>query len=363
MTSGVVRTCTDRQLPDDIRLRTAAQSIDERAANAPLGNASPKSHRDRVRLALKTGRMWSTGRTLRVGFLDGDPMAQDTVASIANLWPRHANLLLEFVPDPQAAEIRIAFTPGASWSMIGTEALGLSPDEPTMNLGWLTEATPEQEWERVVLHEFGHALGCVHEHSSPAARIPWDLPTVYRYYGRPPNAWTKEEIDRNVIARYGREQTQFTRFDPKSIMIYPIPGALTKDRYVVDWNLTLSELDRQFIGSRYPFADPAAKLLVCEGPSVDGRIEQPGAVDLFRFEVIRPGGYVLETTGYIDLTLHVLGPGGETRPLADVSDGGLGGNVRVELALMEGDYRVEIRHRRPRGTGRYALTLHGSPRR
>jgi hypothetical protein len=53
-----------------------------------------------------------------------------------------------------------------------------------MNYGWLLANTPDQEYSRVVLHEFGHALGAIHEHQHPAAGIPWDKPKVYEYYAR-----------------------------------------------------------------------------------------------------------------------------------------------------------------------------------
>jgi hypothetical protein len=53
-----------------------------------------------------------------------------------------------------------------------------------MNYGWLTSATDEAEYRRVVLHEFGHARGLTHEHQSPAMNIPWNRPTVLDDYRR-----------------------------------------------------------------------------------------------------------------------------------------------------------------------------------
>jgi len=46
---------------------------------------------------------------------------------------------------------------------------------PTMNFGWLNEDSDEDEYSRVVLHEFGHSLSCIHEHQHPANGIPWIL--------------------------------------------------------------------------------------------------------------------------------------------------------------------------------------------
>jgi hypothetical protein len=35
--------------------------------------------------------------------------------------------------------------------------------------------------KRQVLHEFGHALGCVHKHCSPGADIHWNPEEVFFY--------------------------------------------------------------------------------------------------------------------------------------------------------------------------------------
>ena len=47
-----------------------------------------------------------------------------------------------------------------------------------MNLGWIHDSKSEDELRSVVLHEFGHALGAVHEHESPYASIPWNKEKV-----------------------------------------------------------------------------------------------------------------------------------------------------------------------------------------
>jgi hypothetical protein len=38
-----------------------------------------------------------------------------------------------------------------------------------------------------VIHEFGHALGLIHEHQNPSGGIQWNKPVVCRYYEGPPN--------------------------------------------------------------------------------------------------------------------------------------------------------------------------------
>ena len=48
-----------------------------------------------------------------------------------------------------------------------------------MNYGWFDSETTDDEYRRVVLHEFGHALGLAHEHQSPGVAIPWNEQKVY----------------------------------------------------------------------------------------------------------------------------------------------------------------------------------------
>jgi hypothetical protein len=203
--------------------------------------------------ALHTSRCWPCGAKLRVAFLAGERAVQERVAAIAQEWTRYANLTFDFTDDPEA-EIRVTFDPRAgSWSYLGTDSTlpGLR-GRASMNLGWLTPHTGLTEYRRVVLHEFGHALGLIHEHLSPAARIPWDAAAVLRFY-RETNGWSDEYTRSNVLEPMAVDRS--TRFDPQSIMLYPVPAELLTDpAAAVPWsNSELSDLDKAFIRTIYPF--------------------------------------------------------------------------------------------------------------
>ena len=47
-------------------------------------------------------------------------------------------------------------------------------------------------------HEFGHALGFIHEQASPIANIQWNKPVVYEYYQRV-YGWSQASVDFNLF--------------------------------------------------------------------------------------------------------------------------------------------------------------------
>ena len=197
-------------------------------------------------------KFWLPGRTLRCFFMDGNPTVQAKVVETAQVWSESANVFLDFGNEPNS-EIRISFAQAGSWSYVGTDALAIPVNQPTMNYGWLTEASTQTAINRVVLHEFGHALGMIHEHQHPEAGFEWDREAVLESYMAPPNSWSVSRTERNVLNRYGKSITKFTEFDEQSIMLYPIPNEHTIGDYEVDWkNSALSELDKAFVSRIYP---------------------------------------------------------------------------------------------------------------
>ncbi len=213
---------------------------------------NPQNRPGALEIAGIPTKFWRPGRVLRCRFMDGDPAVQARVATAAKVWSESANITFDF-GDHADAEIRISFEHRGSWSTVGTDALLRSASQPTMNYGWLTPNSTDDSLNRVVLHEFGHALGMIHEHQHPDAGFEWDRDAVIEYYSGPPNEWDIDKIEFNVLDRANRDTTQFSAFDTKSIMLYPIPNEHTVGDFEVDWrNTELSEIDKAFIANAYP---------------------------------------------------------------------------------------------------------------
>ncbi|WP_235012989.1 M12 family metallopeptidase [Arthrobacter sp. SLBN-100] len=198
---------------------------------------------------------WPEGATIKVGFLGGDVDLQRRVQDVAQEWtgPQMARLQLNFV-DGSTADIRIAFEQGnGSWSYLGTEAQQISAADPTMNYGWLRPDSTDDELRRVVLHEFGHALGLIHEHQNPDKPIAWNKAAVIADLSKPPNSWTPEVIENNIFKTYDKSDVDTTATDPASIMMYPIPASWTTDGFSAGLNKDLSTTDKDFVRTAYPW--------------------------------------------------------------------------------------------------------------
>jgi hypothetical protein len=123
-----------------------------------------------------------------------------------------------------------------------------------MNFGWLADDTDDTEYRRVVVHEFGHALAAIHEHQNPRGGLKWNVQAVYKTFSGPPNNWSKEAIDFNILQKYSIDQLNATEFDMDSIMLYSFPPELLKGGKGTPENTDLSAGDKKFIAKMYPKA-------------------------------------------------------------------------------------------------------------
>lgn len=310
----------------------------------------------RTRALSPIGKTWMNGTTLRARFLGGTPGQQATARSQAGWWTQFANIAIQFDNSPNA-EIRIAFDPSdGAWSYIGTDSRQASNNEPTMNLGFLDGGTAG--------HEFGHALGLAHEHSSPMGGIEWDEAVVIAALAQPPNRWDEETTRHNVLRKYSIDQVNGTAFDPESIMLYFFPPEWTKNGIGTEANEVLSAMDKAFIASAkmYPrtgvTVTEATPLKVNASRRTSAEIGKFGEEDLFQFDAAKDGRYVIDTQGPSDVVMKLFGPNSPTALIAEDDDSGFDLNARVATDLVAGKYFVQIRHyNRESGKGKYSIKV------
>lgn len=346
MSSEYPKVCFDRYLPPN-----PYQPAPELSDAQKMASRSPA-----VRAAIVIAKRWANNSTLGVRFLGGTANQQQIVKDFAPKWCDHANIKLDFNNAPNA-EIRISFDPSdGAWSYIGKDCLGIPLNQATMNLGWQDEG--------VVLHEFGHTLGLIHEHQNPQGGIKWNEDNVIRDLSGSPNFWDLATIRHNMFEKYDQDLIAGTALDKLSIMLYAIPKSWTLDGFQSEPNEVLSAKDKEFISSIKGYPKPTVvtagptELTVVELTPTQATIGAPGEEDLFKFNATKAGRYTVETMGPTDVTMSLFGPNSQTKQVGQDDDSGEGSNAKITAELVPGTYFVQVRHyNRIGGTGTYSVRV------
>ncbi len=333
------KVCFDRILPNEVYRPHSGQML--------ILSDGP------ARAAFEIAKLWPNRTELHIRFLNGSAQQKQIVQQFAPQWTQQANLTFVFDDSP-SSQIRIAFNDDGAWSYIGTDALGIPANQPTMNFGWQDEG--------VVLHEFGHMLGMIHEHQNPSANpIQWNKPAVIQALSGPPNNWSQATIQHNMFDKYDQTQLNGSQFDAASVMLYSFPQSWTLNGFHSGPNDVLSQVDMAFAARVYPgrqgggtIAAPI-ELSVFEGDT-KANIGQPGEEDLYKFTARKAGRYTIETQGPTDLIMKLFGP--NSTLIAQDDDSGVDRNPRIVSQLTPGEYAVQIRHyNTTAGTGTYSIKV------
>jgi len=204
------------------------------------------------------GRFWQTGQVIKIGFIGGTTAQRDIAKAAFAEWAKYANLKFEY-PVSGATNIRVAFNIGSAWSHIGIDCNLIAQGSPTMNLGY--------PGLQVAWHEVGHATGLLHEHQQ-AGGICWNQTNVLTDT-RNQNGWNEATTRFNILDYHNPANVIASMYDPVSIMHYAIPARWTCNNTAIPGGTTISDKDKAFISSQYPYAVVPSKSIQLTPAQVD----------------------------------------------------------------------------------------------
>ena len=328
---------------------------------------------------------------LTVKFINGSSAHKERVKRVANEWCKYGNVRFKYV-NSGPSDIRIAFdyekdnkgqVIKKNWfSNVGVNTVSESVRPYTMHFS--TDYS-----DGTVLHEFGHALGLVHEHLSPQfnSLFRWvpehkedrsgaepglysTIKSAYAFSKQLTEAQIKQKINDNFLNFREDEVHEDSTFDPDSVMTYVIGPAFLEARpNAPDWakrlvdedhpiyqndtepwyplgigdNEKLSDGDKAFIRDIYGPPVPLAR--VSGTVSMEGEDDETGKLDwskcatkvwFFGEEVCLPGLVQIPDDDHEDsvsISRLVVSNKGYTVAPKPVAEFKWGGEIRVEVYL------------------------------
>lgn len=133
-------------------------------------------------------------------------------------------------------------------------------DGSTMTIDLDTARSTAAESRGVILHEFGHALGLIHEFQRPEpAGCDHSFKTneAITHFAKL-NGWSRTIAERQIAPRPSGRTDDSGRIDLDSIMMYQLPanilwGDVNDECFLATRANKLSDEDREVIRQAYPF--------------------------------------------------------------------------------------------------------------
>lgn len=235
----------------------ALHAIKLNPVNRPAGVLEPG------KIAVATSKFWGAGGVHKtVGFMGSisEPLARKILIHM-NAWAKFCNC--SFVPaSVSTADLRVSFKNEGYYSYLGTDNDHIPRNQNTMNLqGFNVDNVPDSEYYRVVRHETGHYLGCVHEHMRREIVQKLDRTKAIKYFEQT-QGWTQQEVMEQVLTPLDEDSLMHSpHAEIDSIMCYGLPGSITIDGVAIPGGLDITPDDGAFMGKIYPLAiTPAPKV-------------------------------------------------------------------------------------------------------
>jgi astacin (peptidase family M12A) len=279
----------------------------------------------------------------------GNESQKQAVRDAFNEW-KQLGIGIEFIEvnNPDAAEIRIGFQKGSSWSYVGRDAIDLvtSVSERTVNFGWdLTNAFGKD----TALHEIGHVLGFPHEHQNPNAGIVWDVNAVNTYFSGPPNNWDTNTTYYNILRKVSSAEVDGSSWDKNSIMHYQFNAGLIKTPAIYQTKPLipqpgLSSVDKSEVKKFYP--DNSNKTQTELKPYLSKILKLLAGQQIDY--IIKPSisrKYTMQTFGTLDTVMVLFeDDNGNSVYLSGDDDSGTNYNSKIEYRLISGrTYYLRLR--------------------
>ncbi|MCI0360156.1 MAG: M12 family metallopeptidase [Planctomycetaceae bacterium] len=313
---------------------------------------------------------WEGRDRLAVFFLEGSAAIRKIVLDQANRWAEHAKIEFRLADRMGGSDIRVTFRPGQGHKSFVGRSAGNRPGDWTMNLDMNDSSVGSAYNLGVILHEFGHALGMVHEHQSPGAGgVRFKSAAELLPYFSVRGLRTIEAIEFNIVRRYqASELKRFSVFDPDSIMLYSFPAELTTNNQGTKQNTVLSAKDKEFVGLMYGTrggttpvtpVTPAKQTLTLGGEALEGRLAA-GVTAEFNLNIPASQAgkdIAIATAGTTQVMLRLLDAAGQdVTPKVPPGHGSYDlMNEIIWVKLPAGDYKLAVAHPSLLGGGSFRI--------